>query len=171
MTSLAIAPCSQGCNTHASYMLQSGMPFSDALAAEAKALWKLDFKQSRFHHIAQVLRRSNHSVKIVHRFMGMLLSPLSFDFRLAHRPQAYSLKCRPTISGIPQCATWRTCAFACGTRAFPACARVARAKPRSSPPLPLEMTFFCLPCDLCSIFHTAGSTSAYPSRSMTALAS
>jgi hypothetical protein len=81
MTSLAIAPCSQGCNTHASYMLQSGMPFSDALAAEAKALWKLDFKQSRFHHIAQVLRRSNHSVKIVHRFMGMLLSPLPFDFR------------------------------------------------------------------------------------------
>ena len=62
MTSLAIAPCSQGCNTHASYMLQSGMPFSDALAAEANALWKLDFKQCSFHHIAQVLRYSNHSV-------------------------------------------------------------------------------------------------------------
>ena len=37
MTSLAIAPCSQGCNTHASYMLQSGMPFSDASSGRGKS--------------------------------------------------------------------------------------------------------------------------------------
>ena len=37
MTSLAIAPCSQGCNTHASYMLQSGMPFSDASCGRGKS--------------------------------------------------------------------------------------------------------------------------------------
>ncbi len=83
MASFAIALCSQGCNAHESNALQSEMPFLDALAAESKALWKLGFKQSSFHHIAQVLQYHNRSVSVVHRFTSMLFSPQPFGFKSA----------------------------------------------------------------------------------------
>ena len=81
MASFAIVLCSQGCIARASNAVQSEMPFLDALAAESKALWKLGFKQSSFHHIAQVLQRHTPSVWGVHRFTSMLLSSRPFGFK------------------------------------------------------------------------------------------
>jgi hypothetical protein len=83
VASFATALCSQGCNAHESNALQSEMPFLDALAAESKALWKLGFKQSSLHHIAQVLQHHTRSVSGVHRFTSMLLSSRPFGFKSA----------------------------------------------------------------------------------------
>jgi hypothetical protein len=69
--------------THCACRGQSEMPFLDALAAESKALWKLGFKQSSLHHIAQVLQRRNRSVSVAHRFTSMLFSPRPFGFKSA----------------------------------------------------------------------------------------
>jgi hypothetical protein len=108
------------------------------LAAESKALWKLGFKQSSFHHIAQVLRRDSPSVRVVHRFTSMLLSSRPFGLKSTRWPSARPLKCRLVKPGIPQCAAWRTCVFGCGTHAARTCARGACAKSRSLSPTALS---------------------------------
>jgi hypothetical protein len=83
MASFAIALCSQGCNTRESNVLQGEIPFLGTVAAESKALWKLGFKQSSLHHIAQVLQHHNPSAGVVHRFTSMLLSSRPFGFKSA----------------------------------------------------------------------------------------